>query len=1041
MKSFKRMTGLILALLAVLFLSAGWSTADAQTRTLTLGKVSGVAGAEVVVPVTIDNPADIGGVAFTIAYDAAIFEFLGIEQAATGAWVIKDPELYKAQDPVLENVLYYNPYQKEAPYADRTYATVGASTLFFVYNVIKDGGGKEVGRVLVAGGSADPLTGTALFQARFKIKAGVISDTYPVNGVPSIVNNAAAGYTADTLLPVLVGVGPKTDGKYTTTNFPVIPSQFVAGAISVSTGTFRLGGKVTYGTAGGAAAAGSTVTLRKYNEATQNYAFNDETAVGTDGLYSFAGKPAGKYRLAIRSNDPGYNDYTSPADIDLTADKTNEDVILEQKPQPQYVTGTVTQGAIPGLLVKVVDSTDKVMGIYSVNSSDGKWTSALLPAGTYNWYLVYGSLESAKNATTFDTNVLKSIGGTLAGLPATGGTVTVSSEKGRMTKSLSVQNGAYSVNNLVAADDYIASAVGAGYPVTYYNNTTDVMTASPVNISQGNATGIDFTFVPPVSHITGKISEGTTGVGGLTVYGFEVNSYALVSATTGPDGAFDLTVQKGSYEVFVVKGNGKIFYFFNEDGTPTMVEANAQLRNVTADSQTIDKTNIDILECDKTLTGRVTFRTAGGDPAPNVLISAFTSEQRAVGLTGQDGKYAVGGLCNGTVYSVEMKNLSGNYPVQTASITAGTDTVKDFIIGTGTVLSGKITDSGSGAGVGGALLYLKNASTGALVGGRIYFSATDGTYSIKDIEAGSYILEVAHADYRSYTGNLDIGAFDVTLNVALEKGAHFKGKVTDSGTTKALNGATVIVTRSGDAAIYTVSNSAGNYSVYGLDATKSDYTLFAQIKGYERKSAVLQQPATAGTTVDFPLVQPTTYYKVSGTVTTTPGGAAVAGAQVLVSSQSKKIFLSTVTGSDGKYTVEKLLPAADYELLVIPAATNLPLQTKTFAVTNADVTQDMAIPLGTSIGGTITGSTAFPSGLKVYVFLFKGSTYRGYVIAGADGKYLFSSLDAANDYKVLATAAGYTPQWYNGKTTVGTADAVDTTGGDQPSVSMTLSKN
>jgi hypothetical protein len=119
-----------------------------------------------------------------------------------------------------------------------------------------------------------------------------------------------------------------------------------------------------------------------------------------------------------------------------------------------------------------------------------------------------------------------------------------------------------------------------------------------------------------------------------------------VSTTTLADGTFDLTVQKGSYEVFVVKGNGKIFYFFNEDGTPTMVEANATLRNVTADSQTIDKTNINIIEWHKTRPGKGPYRTAGGDPAANVLIGRHVRTRQWA--SGQVGKFAVGGLCSGT---------------------------------------------------------------------------------------------------------------------------------------------------------------------------------------------------------------------------------------------------------------------------------------------------------------------------------------------------------------------------------------------------------
>jgi hypothetical protein len=1042
MSSFKNISKLIIAVLAILVLTVG----SASARTLTVGTVSGTVATDVLIPITIDDPTGVGGVAFTITYDPALFTFVTLEQAPTSGWTIKDPDKdsptgFKVPaGTVLNNVAYYNPYKKEAPYADRTYTLSANATLFYQFNDV-GAPGSPVGRVLVSGASAVPLTGTVLFRAKFTIKSGVNGTMYPIGIQRSIINYPAAGYTADTMIPALVGVGDLVGGMYTTLNFPVIPATLVAGGIMVNAPVFNLGGKVTYGAvAGGANAVGCTVVLKKESPASSGiYVFNSETTVSAAGLYAFTGKPAGSYKISVTSLDPNYDNYESSA-IPLSANKTDANVELVLKPTPVRLSGTVTSGNIPGLMVKVVNGetlNSPLMGIYGI--SGGTWSSALLPAGgNYHYYLIYGSLASAIDTPTFDTSVLKTISGTITGLPAGGGAVTASSVKGKITKTVQVPKNdvggktAYTITDLVAvgsnfvpANDYIVSAVATGFPLTYYNGKTDVNEATPVDISSVNATDINFTFVPPLSYITGAITDSGQGVVGTTVYGFEVNTFSLISTTTGSGGAYSLSVPKGKYEVFVIKNNGKIFYFYNTDGTPTQNQSGAVLREITADAQTVANTNINVTECDKTLSGKVTYKWATGDPAANVLISVFNLTKQASGLTGQDGRYTVSGLCNLEPYTVEMKPVTGNYPVQTTSIVAGTNTTKNFIIDTGAILSGTVTYLDPVLGttaVAGAMIYLKDQATGSLVGGRIYFSAAEGTYSIHDIQSGEYTLEVTHPDYLGYTVNLVIGA-DMTQDVALEKGAYFKGTITEynSNPVKNLAGATVIVTRVGAPSIYAVTNSAGFYSVYGLDSAQ-DYIVMAQVRDYERQAMGLPpplRPTTGGTVVDFALAKPTNYFTVSGTVKTNAASSPeISGAIVLVSSAAKNFFASTTTDTGGLYFVANLIASTDYKIVVIPPG--LPTQESTFAV-GPNATKDFTIPVNKDIGGTITGNTAIPPTTKVYVYLYKVEgvvdVYQGFQVAGTGGSFQFKGL-ADGNYKVSAEATGYTPGWYNSGATI-----------------------
>ncbi len=1091
MNSLNKIKRLAMAMLALLILAAGAVSAQASTtpptvlKNLTAGSVSGTAptggateSAEIALPITIDNPADVAGMAFTITYDPAILHFIRLEQVTTG-WVVSNGDAYQVPvGEVVNGVTYYNPYNHADPYSGATYPVTGTATLFYQYNdvQVKNAQNQDVsaGRVLVSAASATPLpqtTPTTIFNAIFKIKSGsfINGTKYPIRLVRSIINNPVAGYNVDSFLPVLVGAGPfdQSANLYRTLEFPILGYQFNDGGITVNAPVYSLGGKVTYGSAG-ANAAGCPVTLLKLM-ASGEYAPVGQTTVGSSGLYSFTGKPAGSYKLDITSLDPMYYGYKSEA-FGLNASVSDKNVALDQKPQlPAPISGIVTApggGSLPadlfGLKVKVVDPSGVTMGVYSV-ASNGAWTSLPLPplatGQSYRWFIVYGSLISGENAATFDASQLRTISGTISGMAAgSSAAVTAISVTGKLQKTVGpISNSEYTIKYLVPANDYIVSVVASGLPVTYYNGKTDVNEATPVQISLANAVNINFDFTPPAGHIKGWVKESGVGVNGLTVYGFDVNDYGLYQTTTanigGENGSYDLEVKPGgNYEVFVIKGNGRIFYFYNEDGTPTQKESNAVLRTVTSAAQPVLNTNIDIAECNKTLTGEVTYRTAGGDPVANALITVSTATQRAIGLTGQDGRYSVGGLCE-AAYAVEMKPLMGSYAVQDNSITFGAaDTTKtmNFVIDTGAVLSGTVTELNSSPlkAIAGAMLFLKDKDTGALVGGRVYFTDQDGKYSIGDIARDvTYSLEVTHPDYRSQT--LDIPISDnVTLDVTLDKGAYFKGTVTekDSNPTKKLAGVTIIIARADTTPVYTVTDSNGFYSVYGLNADLG-YMVIAQKRGYEGQKLLgvppgSLKPTIPGTVVDIALPLPTQYYSLTGTVTTTAAEPdnKVSNAIVLVSSATKNFFASTTTGLDGKYTVVNLVASGDYKVVVIPP-NNMPTQVATGVSTNTAnaekvITKDFSIDVGRDIGGTVTGSVAIPATTKIYVFLYRGTTYVGFTTtkSGVGGAFLFKGMTSGANYRILVTATGYTPQW------VGNDQPIDISGASKLDLNVTLVK-
>ncbi|MCE5263776.1 MAG: hypothetical protein LLG97_09610, partial [Deltaproteobacteria bacterium] len=163
-------TSVLIALAAALCLIVGPATATAKT--LTAGTNSGAINATVSIPITIDDPSGVGGIAFTLTYDTAVLEFAGLEKV--GKEIDEGSKASYTTDE-LKNDLFYQVNDEK----------VGNPAV-------------ATGRVMVAAATAQALTGTnlALFNAKFLIKGG--NGTYPIGVVKTIVQNASAGYTSPT---------------------------------------------------------------------------------------------------------------------------------------------------------------------------------------------------------------------------------------------------------------------------------------------------------------------------------------------------------------------------------------------------------------------------------------------------------------------------------------------------------------------------------------------------------------------------------------------------------------------------------------------------------------------------------------------------------------------------------------------------------------------------------------------------------------------------------------------------------------------------
>jgi len=884
---------IILSLLFCMVIPLSW--AKSESKTLSIGTAKGKVGSTVSVPVFVDNPSGIAGIAFTVSYDSEVLEFKGIES------VSKKVSNNEECDPKND----------------------------FLYQV----NNSTPGKVVIAGATAQPFNEYTLFNMKFNVlknKPG----TYSLHLSQTVVNNPSAGYSQPEAIPVLVGFPadtPNDQGFYPT---PVFQTNLLDGSITVEQKVF-------------------------------------------------------------------------------------------------YITDTVSLNSenVSGLKVRVYDENNNLIGEYPVDENGNFKAGPLIEGQKYITKVAYGALESE----AFDYNkpynwqiTLHKIAGNISGLdPNATVTVTATSDKAKLTKSIKItvnQNGTakYEIRHLIPSDDYIIVAVVKGFPVLYYNGKTDITQADKIDITNSDANHIDFTYtLASTGSVSGKVTNSGNIVTGIGVYAFEINTFALSYVLTDSNGQYQFNLSPGDYQIFVLKENGKVFYY-SDSGT-TQNESEATIIKVRK-GDNISQKDIDITECGLHLHGKVTYDSADGEPVPDVLIIAKGKHSRAMDITKSDGTYELTGLCDQQQYVVKAEPLKGNYGVQEKVITAGKDTVCNFIIPRGYTLSGKIINE-QGKGIPAALIVLIDQETKQLVGNTVYLSNKDGKYSIKGISEGVYILKVSHSGYKEYKKESLVINKDTELNITLTKGAHISGKVIDAETGEPIKGAVIIAVCIKSLPLYDRTDKNGQFAIYGVDSNKV-YSLIIYKRGYQKAFKTGITPTTGDEpTISEPikLEKPKQTYTVYGKITSC--GQPVLEAEVILASKSARFLASTTTDKNGEYKFEQVIKANDYRLVVIPSELQVYVE-KNIAV-NEDTEKNIILPCGETnkISGIVKWNGVGPALILLYT---QNNEFIGHREVKISGKtYEFRGLDSSKQYKVLAIVPGADPRWYDGKSSIDEADLVN----------------
>jgi len=317
-------------------------------------------------------------------------------------------------------------------------------------------------------------------------------------------------------------------------------------------------------------------------------------------------------------------------------------------------------------------------------------------------------------------------------------------------------------------------------------------------------------------------------------------------------------------------------------------------------------------------------------------------------------------------------------------------------------ISGHVTNANTGAAIAGATVSFSGGSTR---------TDSNGAYAFSNVASGTYSVTASQAGFTSQTSSVTVSAgatstLDFHLNPASTPGS-ISGHVTNSATGAAIAGA--MVSFSGGA---TTTDSSGAYSFSNV--APGTYNVMASQVGFISQTNSVTVSSGATSTLNFQLSPAPTPGAITGHVTNSATGAAIAGATVTFSGGS------ATTDSNGAYSFTNVAPGT-YSLTA--SQTGFTSQTGSVNVSSGTTsTLDFQLSPASSpgtISGRVTNITTGGAVSGATVSFSGGST-----TADSSGNYTFTNVTPGT-YNVTATHTGYFAVTHAATVTSGAAVTVN----------------
>ena len=294
-----------------------------------------------------------------------------------------------------------------------------------------------------------------------------------------------------------------------------------------------------------------------------------------------------------------------------------------------------------------------------------------------------------------------------------------------------------------------------------------------ISVSAGTTTTIDFV-LGSGSIITGRVTDSF----GAGVSNSNINAWS----TEGMGGwGWAMTDSNGNY---TLRGLTDGIYEVEAQAPWGTEYASNRSRGVSVTAGTSVTLNF-VLGSGGRIVGRVTDSL--GEGISNANLNAWSMDGGSGwAQTNSTGYYTINGLKNG-IYEVEAQPPWGTDYTQNrtkgVSVTAGNTTTKNFVLGSGGIVSGRVTDS-SGSGI--AYANINAWEMGGFGGGWGWATTnSSGYYTLRGLRDGTYEVEAQAPWGTEYASNRTQGVAVsnnniTTVNFVMGSGGMISGRITDS---------------------------------------------------------------------------------------------------------------------------------------------------------------------------------------------------------------------------------------------------------------------
>ncbi|WP_179107331.1 carboxypeptidase regulatory-like domain-containing protein [Sediminibacillus massiliensis] len=590
------------------------------------------------------------------------------------------------------------------------------------------------------------------------------------------------------------------------------------------------------------------------------------------------------------------------------------------------------------------------------------------------------AITSNSAAITISVQSAASINGTIfdqsSGLVLANTTVRLLQGMTVISSTMTNANGLYTFAN-VSPGNYTVEASRTNYAT----NTASVTATS------GTSTTANISLAPLPGSISGNVSNGGP-ISNATVNLTSQEGVILASTTTNAAGNYTFaSVTPGFYQVGVIAAGFQ-----------------SQVRSVRVEPNQATVENFVLQGSPGAITGEIR------DAMTNAVISNATVElltPAGVFLTSTTsnagGEYTFNNLSAGS-YLVRASAV--NYAASLVSstvITGSSTTTNIFLQQQQGSITGTVSDDDNQSPISDAVIQVINAQNIVVA-----TATTDasGEYTVEQLYPGSYSLVFTANGYSNQTLGAIVASNSTTVvnaNLSRLAGA-LTGNVQSSGGDP-ISGAQVSVYQNNILVITALTDNNGDYLITGL--APGTYTAVISAAGHSTHTAAAVITNGETTTVNASLNEnPGT---LTGVVSDTDDNP-VAGAAVTVrlSTGTGIIIATTVTTTDGSYTVEGLAPG---NYTVVVTAPNLQTTTKgTTIISDSTSTVSFTLePDPGSLAGQVTNAqTGDPiTGANVQVRILDTSgAVMAVILTDNNGQYEVNQL-APSIYTVIVSAANF----------------------------------